>query len=123
MNKNKSKKGFKMTNLKATKEEHQKRKEAFTKVKKYWAKNDREVSEIREEIRELYNTIDRFEEQIAELKNKSSQYYKDNFKKYYPDNYTRIKETDTREEAFKKDEFWRGYDILGQNGGLPLPKR
>tara|TARA_R100000084_G_C4581126_1_gene113881 strand:+ start:177 stop:503 length:327 start_codon:yes stop_codon:yes gene_type:complete len=104
-----------MTKLQATKEEHQKRKEAFTKVKEYWAKNEREVSEIREEIRELYNTIDRFEEQIAELKNKSSKYFDDNFKKYYPDNWGKVKETDTREEAFKKDEFWRGYNILEPN--------
>ena len=40
MNKNKSKKGFKMTNLIATKEERQKRKDTFTDIKKYWAKND-----------------------------------------------------------------------------------
>ena len=103
-----------MTNLKATKEEHQKRKEAFTKIKKFWDKNDNEISEIREEIRQLYNTIDKFEEEINQLKNKSSQYYKDNFKKYYPDSFIKVKETDTREEAFKKDEYWRGYNILGQ---------
>tara|TARA_S200002703_G_scaffold12922_1_gene11434 strand:+ start:197 stop:592 length:396 start_codon:yes stop_codon:yes gene_type:complete len=130
MNNNKSKKGFKtMTNIykkngyKATKEEHQKRKEAFTKVKEYWAKNDNEIAEIREEIRQLSRTINNFENEIQELINKSSQYYKDNFRKYYPDKLGSIKETDTKEEMFRKDAYWRGYNVIGQNGGLPLKDR
>ena len=102
MNKNKSKKGFKMTNLRATKEERQKRKDTFTDIKKYWAKNNNEIEEINEEISELYERIDRYRNQIAELQNKSSKYFDDNFKKYYPDNYGKVKETDTQQEKQDK---------------------
>ena len=106
MNKNKSKKGFKMTNLIATKEERQKRKDTFTDIKKYWAKNDSEIDEIREEISELYERIYRFRNQIAEIQNKSSKYFDDNFKKYYPDNYGKVKETDTQQERHNKRDYW-----------------
>jgi|TARA_R110001599_G_scaffold27842_1_gene97117 septal ring factor EnvC (AmiA/AmiB activator) len=104
----KSKKGFKtMTNLKATKEEHQKRRDTFTNIKKHWAKNDTEIEEIREEISELYNTIDRFREQIRELSNEGHEYYKNNFRRYYPDKLGKILETDTQQERHDKENYWR----------------
>tara|TARA_R100001126_G_scaffold97776_1_gene71359 strand:- start:32 stop:361 length:330 start_codon:yes stop_codon:yes gene_type:complete len=106
MNKNKSKKGFKMTNLRATKKERQKRKDTFTDIKKYWAKNDNEIEEIREEISELYERIDRYRNQIAEIQNKSSKYFDDNFKKYYPDTWGKVKETDTQQEKQNKRDYW-----------------
>ena len=104
----KSKKGFKtMTNLKATKEEHQKRRDTFTDIKKYWAKNDNEIEEIREEISELYERIARFRNEIIDLTEKSRQYHKDNFRKYYPDKLGKVLETDTQQERHDKERYWR----------------
>tara|TARA_R100000234_G_scaffold25832_1_gene14954 strand:- start:309 stop:611 length:303 start_codon:yes stop_codon:yes gene_type:complete len=100
-----------MTNLKATKEEHQKRRDDFTNIKKHWKENHIKEENLSNKIYELECQIARYREQITELSNEGHQYYLDNFKKYYPDNCVKIKETDTREEAFKKDEFWRGYNI------------
>lgn len=96
-----------MNNLKATKEDYQKRKEAYTKVKEYIAKNYIKAEDLHNKIYDLECQIEKYRQQIADLRNEGDQYFNNNFKKYYPDSCIKIKETDTREEAFKKDDYWR----------------
>lgn len=106
MNNNKSKKGFKMTNLKATREEHQKRFDTYAKVKENWANNFMKIEKIDEEIEKLQSKIARYEEEKSQITKQGQQFCKDNFRKYYPDTWGKVKETDTQQEKQNKRDYW-----------------
>ena len=103
----KSKKGFKMTNLKATKEEHQKRRDTFTDIEKHWEENHIKEESLSDKIYDLECQIARYREQITKLSNEGYEYYKNNFRRYYPDKFGKILETDTQQERHDKENYWR----------------